>query len=81
MGDHRGSRAGFGGTAGDRRLCPFPPALTVFKNVHLKSDMNQLPTAAAHLLDRKHQCQGKMIVSLIPSSSHEINITWQFLPE
>ena len=25
------------------------------------------------------QCQGKIIVSLVPSSSHEINITWQFL--
>jgi len=25
------------------------------------------------------QCRGKMIASLIPSGSHEINITWQFL--
>lgn len=43
--------------------------------------MNQLPTEAAHLLDKNNDVKEKMIVSLIPSKSHEINIKWLFLPE
>lgn len=50
--------------------------------VHPKRDVDRLQLLLLLLLSTgwtEHQCQRKMIVSLIPTSSHEINITWQFL--
>lgn len=67
-------------SAKDKSPHPFPAAPAwVLPTVHLKWDVNGLWLLLLPTCWREHQCQGKMIVSLVPSSSHEINITWQLL--
>lgn len=74
---HRGSTPWV--SAKDKSFHPFPalPAYVLADHPPEIGYEWALTAAAAHLLECP--CQGRMVMPLVPSNFHEINITWQFL--